>query len=89
MFLFLWFLVFIFSALCFEFNVISKDLITFFNFVLTLFKGNNLLKYRNRVLKKYSSREVCLSSKMPFIKVNFTLFIYKEKSTAVANLKVI
>ena len=26
---------------------------------------------------------------MPFIKVNFTLFIYKEKSTAVANLKVI
>ena len=30
MFLFLWFLVFSFSVPCFEFNVISKDFITFF-----------------------------------------------------------
>ena len=38
MLLFLWFLLFIFSVLCFEFNVIKKVLLTFFNFVLTLFK---------------------------------------------------
>ena len=38
MFLLLLLLVFIFAVLCFEFNVIPKDLITFFHFILTLFK---------------------------------------------------
>ena len=51
-------LVFIFPVLCFEFNVISKDLITFFNFVLTLFKQS--VKYKNRFIKKHASREVYL-----------------------------
>ena len=37
-FLFLWFLDFSFSVLCFEFNVISKVLKTLLNFVLNLFK---------------------------------------------------
>ena len=37
-FLFLWFLDFSFSVLCFEFNVISKALKTLLNFVLNLFK---------------------------------------------------
>ena len=38
MFLFLWILFFIFSVQCFESNVSSKHLITFFNFVFTSFK---------------------------------------------------
>ena len=49
MFLLLWFLVFVFSALCFEFNIISKDLMPFFNFALTLFK--RYVKYKNRITK--------------------------------------
>ena len=46
-----------FPVLCFEFNVISKDLITLFNFVLTLFKQSVKCKIH---FKKHASREVCL-----------------------------
>ena len=64
-FLYLWFLVFSFSVLCFEFKVISKDLITFvlsgsiinhvvFNIVLTLFKRS--VKLQESRYKKHASR---------------------------------
>ena len=58
MFLFLRFLVFIISVLRFKFNIISKNLTTFFNFVLTLF--NDLLKCKNRVKKTNFQRDLFL-----------------------------
>ena len=69
MFLFLWTLLFIFSVLCFEFNIISKDLTRFFSFAITLFKHNDLLKYKNRVITKCFQRAL-------FVKKNA---IYKDK----------
>ena len=42
----------------FEFNAISKNLITSFNFVLTLFKQS--VKISESQYQKQASREVCL-----------------------------
>ena len=44
----------------FEFNVIAKDLITFHSLILFSLYSNNLLKYKNRVIKKMlPERFVC------------------------------
>ena len=60
-FLRLRFLLFIFFVLCFEFNVILKNLLTFFNFILTLFKRSVKIesRYKNMPPKRLVYKEEC------------------------------
>ena len=86
MFLYLWVLVFIFSVRYFEFNVISKDLITFIDFVFTLFKQS--LNTRIPLQKTPFQRGFFLK-KNAIYKEKCIQFIYKEKPGAIIKSKLV